>query len=143
MPIPTVIPHVITDRPADQDGFRRAAAAYGDQVPVRARVTSSGTGLTRTITIRAVNQQGCECIGVYALLVVIGTTAAGGPAGTQTVGALSAGTIIHTLSAHQAYILMTDSAGRVVFPVTQSGSWSARYVRAAVWGVCDGTDAVA
>ena len=120
--------------------------------PLRARVTATGSGLTRTVAVQVVNGAGgaqgvseggaggVPCLGMFAVLVVVGTAETDGGAGAQVIAAPSAGNLIAALVANKSGIYFTDTSGKLAFDVTQGGAWTSRSVRATVLGPADGTD---
>ncbi|NBW09406.1 MAG: hypothetical protein EBR82_15430 [Caulobacteraceae bacterium] len=141
MSIETVIPQGI-DAATDGQLFAREAMAYSRSPQLAVRVTAGAEASNiRRFTLRVVNRRGKDCLGLFALLVVIGTAAAGGPAGTQTVSIVS-GATVQTIASNQAFILFTAANGVAELDVTVVGA-SSRYVRAGVLAVMGGTTEVA
>lgn len=101
---------------------------------VRAVVTAGTEAANvRTITIQCVDRRGQAKTGRFVLLVVIETASYGGPAGAQTVGTPSTGTILHTLTANQSLVLVTGADGSAVFDLTVVGA-ATRYILVDVLG---------
>ena len=143
MAIETIIPKVITDRPSDPDAALRAASTFSGATLLQATVIPAGSGLARTITVQVVNPKLQECRGLFMLALVIGNAADGAPAGTTTIGTPTQGVLISTLVANQAALFFTNTSGKLVVELTQSGSWTTRYPRVIVLGPAQGTEAVA
>lgn len=146
MPVALVIPPVIDDAaPTGITQLARESAAAGKAPQLQVLVSPGAEGAvgadTRRFTLQVTNRKGRSCLGLFALLVVIGTSATGGPAGTQTV-TVSTGATVQTIAANQAIILFTDAAGKAVVDVQVTGAGS-RYVRAGVLGAVFGTDPTA
>lgn len=135
----TRIPRVIPDRIADDRSAMRAAAAFSGGPLLQAIVNGTGIGLTRTLTVQVANQKLQPCIGLFAVLLVIGNAEGGPPAGTTTIGTPSEGQLITTLVANQAAMFFTAANGRLVVDLTQAGAWTTRYPRCVVLGPAQGT----
>ncbi len=101
---------------------------------VRAVITAGTEAANvRTITVQCVDRRGQAKAGRFVLLAIIETASYGGPAGAQTVGTPSVGTILHTLTANQSLVLVTGADGRVVFDLTVVGA-ATRYILVDVLG---------
>lgn len=136
--IETVIPQVVSDGVADRGAIARAVSAFTSAPLLQAIVQSSGTGLTRTMNIQVANQGLKPCYGLFAVLLVMGTAEAGGPAGTQTIATPAQGVLVASLVANSCAIYFTNAAGKLLVDVTQIGAWTTRYTRAIVLGPASG-----
>lgn len=122
--------------------FMREAQAFSQlpQLQVHVRPGAEAANVRR-FTLQVVNRRGRDCIGLFALLVVIGTTETGGPGGSQTVSVVS-GATVQTIASNQAYVVMTGANGKAEIDVTVTGAGT-RYVRAGVLATMFGTEGAA
>jgi len=137
MPIAVNIPVLMPSTPSEVTQVERVVSAHVGQPPLRALITSTGTVLTRTVTIQVVNAKRGACIGLFDVLLVVGLVETDGGSGTQTLAVPTAGKLVATHTANVSGTYFTDIAGKIVLDVTQSGAWSSRFIRAVVRGVVD------
>jgi len=146
MAVTTFIPASIDD--SAKDGvvaLARESAAATKAPMLQVLVSSDAEGTTaantRRLTMQVSNRKGKPCLGLFALLVVIGTSSTGGAGGGHTTSIVT-GTTIQTITGNSAYVLFTDASGKVVLDVTIAGA-ATLYPRVGVLGVMQGTDGFA
>lgn len=153
MAIAFTFPSLIPTRLLDPTQMLRVVSAVSSRPPLRCRVTWSDNGLlTRKAHVQVVNGAGGHqgvgeggvggrpCLGMFAVLVVVGVVEDDSGAGEQTLGSPSEGGLISELVQDRVAVYFTNRSGVVAFDITQTGSWTARSVRAIVLGPADGTD---
>lgn len=110
------------DDPRQVEEFARQVSALIDE-PLAAASVDAGAEATdvRRLTAQLRNRRKGERGEVWAVLAWISALPAGAPVNTQTV-AFVTGTVVHALTANQSWIVLCDSAGRIVADVTVSGA---------------------
>lgn len=116
--------------------FAREVSVLLGQPSLRVNITSSGGVLTLKVVNGA--PRGEPCAGLFLLRVIVGTTAAGAPGGTQSVS-VTAGTAGKVHTAGQDLEVLTTAAGEAQITVTGTGT---RHVRVGVLAVLDGSGEV-
>ena len=94
----------------------------------------------RRFTIQVVNRLNIACHGLFPVRVTVGTSATGGPSGTQTVTTIT-GTQIATVAANQCADVMTATDGTIVIDVEVTGAGT-RHVTVSVGSQTVSTGAV-
>lgn len=86
----------------------------------------------RRFTLQVQSRRGRARSGRFVVLVWVTTADGGGPGGAQTVATV-AGTVLVTITANQAWQMLTDSSGKIQLDVTIAGA-ATRYLGYAVLG---------
>lgn len=145
MSIALVIPTCIDpEAPGGVQQLARDASAANKTPLMHVRVSPGPEGEhasdVRRVTLQVTNRRGSACRGCFALRIIVGTSASGGPGGAQTLTIVT-GAMIASVAADQVIDVLTDADGRAVVDVEVAGA-GVRFVRAALGGVVFGTDPI-
>lgn len=136
---PTHIPSILRSNDAKSVDF--GTRKWLGQEPLSVAFSiGDQDGMDREIGLVVRNLAGDACKGLFAIRVVVGTAAAGGPAGSQTV-VVSIGSEVFVAVADQVIDLFTDADGVASLTVTL-GAAGTRHVRAVINGIAVGSGAI-
>lgn len=139
----TLNPAIRADDRVELAVFLRALANMFDRArayPVFAPATAE-VGDSRTVTVTVSDRLQRAFTGQrWLCLVWISATDLGAPGGTQTV-AVSAGTVIQTIAANQAYVILTDTNAQISLGVQVLGAGT-RHVHCVVLNAAEGSGSI-
>lgn len=88
----------------------------------------------RRLTFRVYNPDGKAEPGRFILMLWLATSSAGAPSGAGNTVAFTTGTVLQTILANGAYLVLTDANGLAALDLTIAGA-ATRYPRAVVLGL--------